>query len=64
MLYDAEHGVGLQPAASGSFLKSVVVTYGRAKYVGSSMRVVTVNHVSPFGSEFTSYYSVTMASLL
>lgn len=29
--YVAEHGVGFHPAASGSFLKSVVVMYGRAK---------------------------------
>jgi len=46
MFYEAEHGVGFHPAASGSFLKSVVVMYGRAKYRGSSTRVVTVNHVS------------------
>jgi len=29
--YFAEHGAGLHPAALGSFLKSVVVMYGRAK---------------------------------
>jgi hypothetical protein len=29
--YFAAHGVGFQPAAFGSFLKSVVVMYGRVK---------------------------------
>src|SRR5438105_11646225 len=42
--YRAEQGVGFQPAALGSFLKSVVVTYCRAKYWGSSTFVVTVSH--------------------
>jgi hypothetical protein len=32
MFYEAEQGIGFHPTASGSFLKSVGVMYGRAKY--------------------------------
>jgi hypothetical protein len=42
--YRAEQGVGFQPLASGSFLKSEVVMYGPRKYCGSSTLVVTVSH--------------------
>ena len=31
LIYFAEQGVGFHPAASGSFLKSEVVMYGRVK---------------------------------
>src|SRR5262245_39055866 len=62
--YLTEQGVGFQPAALGSFLKSVVVTYCRVKYCGSSTLVVTVSHWSPFGIVLRSYHSVTTALVL
>jgi hypothetical protein len=40
----AEQGVGFQPEASGSFLKSELVKFGRLKYRESSTLVVTVSH--------------------
>ena len=56
----AEHGVGLQPAASGSFLKSVVVRYGPREYT----RILDLRRhgepLSPFGIVFRSKYSVTV----
>ena len=43
-LHFAEQGVGFHPEASGSFLKSELVSRGRLKYIGSSTIVVTVTH--------------------
>ncbi len=48
--YLAKQGLGFQPAASGCFLKSVVVTKGLPKYVGSVTTVVTVNQSLSPGS--------------
>ena len=62
--YLAEQGVGVHPVPSGSFLKSELVVYGRAKYRGSSTLLITVSQRSPFGSTFRSQYSVTMARSL
>ena len=42
--YFVVQGVGFQPVALGSFLKSELVRYGRVKYPGSSTLVVTVSH--------------------
>ena len=41
--YLTEQGVGFQPFALGSFLKSELVINGRVKYIGSSTFVVTVS---------------------
>jgi hypothetical protein len=60
----AEQGVGFQPAALGSLLKSELVMYGLVKYSGSSTFVVTVSQRSPLGRVLTSKNSVTVARLL
>ena len=50
LVYRAEHGVGSHPAASACLRKSVLVTHGTRRYVGSVTTVVTVNHSAPFGA--------------
>jgi hypothetical protein len=43
-----EQGCASHPAASGSFLKCVLVMKGMVKYCGSFTSVDTTSHWSPF----------------
>jgi len=49
----AVHATGFHEEPSASFLKCELVTNGCVKNCGSSTVLVTMSHVSPFGSEST-----------
>src|ERR1700691_4220641 len=59
--YFASHGVGFHPAASGNFLKCVLVMNGCVRYCGSVTIVVTTSHWSPLGVLKLSKFSSTDA---